>query len=101
MLAKALQSHYGKDGLACEFRLFKDVSELRGAGLTLAVIHISFLVDHYVVVLQVTDESVIVADPLSGKRTLSHQEFANKWRLLGITLKKPPAISQRLAYRPA
>jgi len=41
-----------------------------------------------VVVLDVTDESVIIADPFSGKRTLSHREFADKWRLLGITLKR-------------
>jgi len=88
MLASALQNHYGKDGLICEFRLFKGISDLRDAGLTLAVIHMGFLVDHYVVVLKVTDESVIIADPFSGKRTLSHREFANNWRLLGITLKR-------------
>ena len=40
--------------------------ELRNAGVTLAVIQLGFLVDHYVVVLEITDKAVIVADPLSG-----------------------------------
>jgi ABC-type bacteriocin/lantibiotic exporter with double-glycine peptidase domain len=99
MLGKALQNHYRKEGLVCEFRLFNDISELRGAGLTLAVIHLSFLVDHYVVVLKVTDESVIIADPLSGMRTLSHQEFASHWRSIGITLRRSPAVEIRPVAR--
>jgi hypothetical protein len=95
MLATALQNHYGKEGLLCEFRLFKDISELRRAALTLAVIHLSFLVDHFVVVLNVTDESVIIADPLSGKTTLSHREFRSNWRSIGITLRRDPGVEVR------
>jgi len=93
MLAKALQDQYGSQGLVCEYRLFKGISELRIAGLTLAVIELGFLVDHYVVVLEVTDQAVIVADPLSGIKILSHREFTKSWRSLGIVLKRRPSTS--------
>jgi len=88
-LAAALQKRYGRDGLIVEYRAFKDVSELRQAGLTLAVIKFSFLVDHYVTVLQVTDSQVIVGDPLGGVDFLSYDEFRGKWRFTGVVLKRP------------
>jgi len=56
--------------------------------LTLAVIKYSFQFDHYVTVLEVTDDRVIVADPLVGKTSLSHAEFMLKWRRSGIVLKR-------------
>ncbi len=66
MLAEALQNEYGKYGLIAEYRPFKDISELKQAGLTLAVIKYAFMVDHYVTVLEVTDTEVIIGDPLDG-----------------------------------
>jgi len=88
MLADALRQHYGGQGLVCEYRLFKDIAQLRSAGLTLAVIELAFMVDHYVLVLEVTDQQVIIADPLSGKRVLSQKEFKRIWRSLGIVLRR-------------
>lgn len=88
ILARALQRHYGKDGLVSEFRVFKEVAELKDAGLTLAVIKFSFMLDHYVTVLEVTDTQVIVGDPLKGKATFTHEEFAGKWRFVGVTLRR-------------
>lgn len=88
MLADALRQHYGGQGLVCEYRLFKDVAQLRSAGLTLAVIEFAFMVDHYVLILEVTDQQVIIADPLSGKRVLSQKEFKRIWRSLGIVLRR-------------
>ena len=88
MLADALRQHYGGQGLVCEYRLFKDIAQLRSAGLTLAVIEFAFMVDHYVLVLEVTDQQVIIADPLSGKRVMSQKEFKRIWRSLGIVLRR-------------
>ena len=62
ILAEVLQKQYGKDGLIAEYLAFKNVSELKKAGLTLAVIKFGFMVDHYVTVLKVTDSEVIVGD---------------------------------------
>jgi len=47
-----------------------------------------FLPDHWVTVLEVTDSEVIIGDPLSGEDRLSYQDFANRWRFMGIVLKR-------------
>lgn len=89
ILADSLREQYGPDGLSVEYRAFKDISELKQAGLTLAVIKFSFLVDHYVTVLNVTDSKVIVGDPIFGLDTMSCDEFRQKWRFTGVVLKRP------------
>jgi hypothetical protein len=86
ILAQVLQNRYGKYGLVVELRAFKDVAELKKAGFTLAVIKYSFMVDHYVTVLEVTDSEVVVGDPLDGLGRMSHDEFRRKWRYAGIAL---------------
>jgi len=88
LLAGALRQRYDKDGLIVEYRFFKNLEELQQAGLTLAVVKFSFMVDHYVAVLKVTDAAVVVGDPLSGLETISREEFLERWRLCGITLQR-------------
>ena len=90
ILAEALQSRYGKDGLVADYRAFKDVSELRNMGPTLAVTKFGFLVDHYVTVLEVTDTEVVVGDPLNGLDKLYYDEFRRQWRFVGVVLKRKP-----------
>jgi predicted double-glycine peptidase len=88
MLAEALQKEYGKNGLVAEFRPFKDISELKQAGLALAVVKYNIVEDHWVAVLQVTDSEVIVGDPLGGVVKLSYSDFLEKWRFIGVVLKR-------------
>jgi hypothetical protein len=90
LLAEALQNRYGKDGLVADYRAFKDVSELKKAGLILAVTKFGFLIDHYVTVLEVTDTEVVVGDPLNGLDKMSYDEFGQKWRFVGIVLGRRP-----------
>jgi len=90
LLADALQKYYGQDGLIAEYRSFKDISELKQAGLTLAVTKYAFLVDHYVTVLEVTDSEVVVGDPLGGLGRMSYADFRKKWRFVGVVLKRRP-----------
>jgi predicted double-glycine peptidase len=90
LLADALRKYYGKDGLVAEYRAFKDISELKQAGLTLAVIKFGFMIDHYVTVLTVTDSEVIVGDPLNGLDRISYADFRKEWRFVGIVLKRRP-----------
>jgi predicted double-glycine peptidase len=85
-----LNKEYGKDGLVAEFRVFKDIAELKQAGLTLAVIKYALFVDHYVTVLEVTDKEVVVGDPLEGLKRMSYDEFRKKWRFEGVVLKRLP-----------
>jgi len=88
LLSEALQVEYRKRGLIAEYRPFKDIAELKQAGLTLAVVKFAFLVDHFVTVLEVTDTEVIVGDPLTGMDKLSYDDFRKKWRFTGIVLKR-------------
>lgn len=90
MLADALREEYGNKGLVAQCRHFKNLSELRQAGLTLAMIKYSFMVDHWVAVLKVTDSEVIVGDPLAGMVRMSYDDFARKWRFIGIVLNRKP-----------
>jgi len=88
ILCRALQNRYGPDGLNCDYRPFKSVSELKRTGYTLALMKFAFLLDHYVTVLKVDDQNVTVGDPLNGKRTVTQAEFARQWRFVGVTLKR-------------
>ena len=87
-LAKALQKRYGADGLLVEYRAFKDLDDLKKAGLTVAVLQFNALQDHCVTILGVATNSVLVADPLSGLTPISRDEFENKWQFVGIALKR-------------
>ena len=88
ILARTLQERYGKYGLSCEYRVFKNLKELRQAGLTLVVIRYSFWFDHYLTVLKVSDDYVLVGDLSRGLVTLSNSEFLSKWRFVGVVLKR-------------
>jgi len=88
MLADGLKSAYGKNGLVVKCRVFKDISELKQAGLTLAVVKYGLMEDHWVTVLEVTDSEVVVGDPLAGLGRLSYGEFSKRWRFIGIVLKR-------------
>jgi predicted double-glycine peptidase len=92
MLADGLNRQYAANGLSVNCRVFHDISDLKQAGLTLAIIKYGLFVDHWVTVLGVTDSEVIVGDPLGGLDHLSYQQFAKKWRFIGIVLKRttPP-----------
>jgi hypothetical protein len=88
ILCETLRRRYGGQGLACEYRAFRSVAELRQPGYTLAVIKFGLLVDHYVTVLSVDDHTITVGDPFRGKETLSHDQFARKWRQVGVVLNR-------------
>ena len=93
VLCRALKERYARDGLTCEYRQFKSVSELKNGGITLAVIKFAFLLDHYVAVLEVTDKEVIVGDPSCGKMSYSYKEFEQRWRFIGVVLKRETPAS--------
>lgn len=91
-LCKALQNRYAGDGLQCRYRPFGSISELRDSGITLAVVKDAFLLDHCVAVLDISDETVTVADPSLGIRSMSRAQFEAVWRFCGIVLKRAPIL---------
>jgi predicted double-glycine peptidase len=88
ILARALQKRYGPQGLKCEYRHFKSIAELKNGGKTLVVTNVSLFLDHYLTVLKVTDDMIIVGDPSRGLRAIRHEEFLKNWRFVGVVLKR-------------
>ena len=92
-LYNALKNRYSADGLKCQYRRFDSIGQLKQAGITLAVLKDTFLRDHCVAVLAVSDEMVLVADPVTGRRAISLERFEKIWRFSGIVLKRAPSRS--------
>ncbi len=90
-LYRALQNRYGADGLECQYRSFDSIAQLKNAGITLAVVKNVFLLDHCVAVLEVSDWMVTIADPVTGEKLMSHEQFEKIWRFSGIVLKRDVA----------
>lgn len=87
-LSSALQNRYAADGLKCRYRHFDSIDQLKNAGLTLVVVRDAFLLDHCIAVLDVSNDSVTVADPVTGTRLVPHRQFEQIWRFCGIVLER-------------
>ncbi len=87
-LRTALQDRYGADGLKCQYRYFDSITQLRNAGITLAVVRTGFMSSHCITVLEVSDYMVTIADPVVGRMLMSHEQFEKIWRFAGIVLKR-------------
>ena len=88
MLASALITLFGNQGVCCDYRGFADLAELKACGLTVAVMRFNFMVDHYVAVLKITDSEVVVGDPLNGIVKCSPLEFTKRWRMQGVVVSR-------------
>jgi len=89
-LSSALQDRYRAEGLSCRYRHFDSIAQLKNAGITLALVKEAFLMNHCIAVLEVTDEAVTVADPVTGTRLMPYEQFEKIWRFSGIVLQRNP-----------
>lgn len=94
-LTQALQKLYAADGLRCHYRTFDSVAQLGRSGITLALVRSALLQDHCVTVLGVSDEAVIVADPITGVAAMPREQFRAIWRFSGIVLSRDRTFSQQ------
>ena len=85
-LARTMQNRYAKEGIVCEYRVFKSVAELKDCCPVLVIVKFNFILDHYVTVLAVDDRTVTVGDPLRGLDNLSIADFQEKWRFVGVVV---------------
>jgi hypothetical protein len=88
LLCDALDRRYGERGIACEYRAFSSIGELKGDAVMIALVKYSLFVDHYVAVLDVSDGKVTVGDPLKGQCVVPVGEFEKEWRFAGIVMKR-------------
>ena len=86
-LTSAIKKLYGKKGIDCSIRNFDSIDQLKDIYPIIAVIKLSSAVDHYTAVLEVTEDKVIVGDPIAGKKEWTYEDFSKKWRSVGIVLK--------------
>ncbi len=89
-LCNALQDRYSQDGLKCQYQKFDSAAQLKDAGITLAVVREGFLRDHCVAILEVSDNVLLIADPVLGKKVMSIEQFEKIWRFSGIVLTRDP-----------
>jgi hypothetical protein len=87
-LYTALQKRYEHQGLNCSYRRFDSITQLQEAGVTLVAVKDAFLRDHCVAVLEVSDDTVTIADPSIGKTLISRDHFARIWRFSGIVMSR-------------
>lgn len=85
-LCAAIHKRYGAEGVRCTYRHFESISELKGPGVPIVVIKYAPLIDHYVTVLEVTGDTVVVGDPLKTRMALPHARFEEIWRYCGIVV---------------
>jgi predicted double-glycine peptidase len=85
-LSSALKSRYAADGLECDYSYFDSIDQLKNAGFILVPVKNGLFSDHCVTILDVSDHTVTFADPVLGKRSMTHEQFEKIWRFSGITL---------------
>jgi len=87
-LSSALQDRYSAEGLSCRYRSFDSIAQLKNAGITLALVRDAFMIDHCLAILEISDDVVTVADPVTGTRLIPYEEFEKIWRFSGIVLQR-------------
>lgn len=90
-LYRALQNRYGQYGLKCQYRHFDSVKQLKGTDVALAVVKETFMLNHCVAILEVSDHMVTIADPAFGRKSMTHEQFEKVWRFSGITMTRDTA----------
>jgi len=87
-LCSALNNRYSAAGLKCQYRRFDSINQLRDGGVTLVVVKKTFLLDHCLAVLEVSDNMITTADPVTGTKLMPREQFEKIWRFAGIVLER-------------
>jgi hypothetical protein len=80
-LCSAIRDEYG---VLCRIIYVENIDRLVGREPFIAVVKFGFLVDHYVAVLSIKDDFVVVGDPLKGLQRIPGAAFAEMWRKVAI-----------------
>ncbi len=85
-LANAIESLFSDQGVKCRFVRFSSVEQMHDLCPVIVTVKYRFMIDHFVTVLAVEDDTVVLADPLKGTERLSYEDFCCKWRRIGIVV---------------
>lgn len=95
-LARTIEKSYGDQGISCDIKTFDTIDELAEQCPVIVVIKYRAMIDHYVTVLKVTDDFVLIGDPLKGKERLLYPVFEQKWRKIGIVVSHNQEVSNEI-----
>ncbi len=87
LICAAMRDEYN---VSCEIIYCKNIMTLKGREPFIAAVRFSFLVDHYVAVLNISNTAITVGDPLVGQLTYTIPEFVEKWRAYAIVIDQQP-----------
>lgn len=60
----------------------------RRGGPAMATVHHAFMIDHWVLVLEVKDDEVVLLDPLAARRVEKKEKFLELWRKVLVVAEK-------------
>lgn len=85
-LYRTIQDRYTPKGLLCSFGFFDSLASIPQDAVLLAIVRDSAFSDHCVVVVELADEYVLIADPAEGLMCIPAGDFLHIWRNSGIVL---------------
>ncbi|MDP6505079.1 MAG: cysteine peptidase family C39 domain-containing protein, partial [Planctomycetota bacterium] len=85
-LAETLKKHCSGRPISLKLGVYKSVDEIRRADAFLTIVERTTFAAHFVTVLAVTDEHVLIGDPASGLIGMTHEQFESVWRHVGVAL---------------
>lgn len=88
LLVSAVKKLYGSKGIECSYLSFDSINQLKDKCPLIAIISLSPVVSHYTVVLEVTEDKVIIGDPIGGKKEWSYEDFQKRCSTTAIILKR-------------
>ncbi len=89
-LAAAIEQLYAPQGARAAYRRFLSLDDLAQSTPVIVSVSSNLLTHHYITVLQVRDDTVLVGDPLRGLVPLRRREFAAIWPAAGIQVWRTP-----------
>jgi uncharacterized protein YvpB len=85
-LTEALEKHCRGKPISLKLGAYSSIDEIRGADAFLTIVDRTTFAAHFVTVLAVTDQHVIIGDPASGLIGMTHEQFESVWRHVGVAL---------------
>lgn len=89
-LAQAINSLYGHHGIHAEYRYFSSLEELAQNQPAIVTIGVGLLVKHYITVIRISSDDILVLDPLLGRQFWSISDFRSQWNGAALVVTKVP-----------
>ncbi len=100
-LVEAIERRFGQGGVKAESVCWRTVEELQRAENCIVVIRYDRNIDHWVALLEVTSDNVVMGDPISGRRIMKREKFAQEWTGEAVRFIFPRQAAEKTARNPS